>query len=516
MSMPRTSKAIFVVLLCWQGMACAAHNLYSAQHNNIYRFTSATNPETCDGIDNNKNQLVDEEQTGWPNFCDRSNLVDPSRYPLNKTQEIYIRAFETFWRKRGAQQVESWLKIAKSCTRGIYNLHQTFRSLHTMYRATHNPLYIERSVAIANEMEKLTERWSYKWANPAAPKSYRKWVDQTPDISYWNNSRCTDEPNGRSIQLFDLQGVRGISELAYLLKTNNDPRWEDFYRLAYHTVARYAHEGGEHPARKLHLAGTDKRIHFLLNALILNDTKSTAELVEWIEAVNKTLTSETFGYECGDSMLLKCYPPHKVLADKTLLIFNRLNIPHWLQPRPLDVSHANRDSELLQAWGLRSELLSPFEAPILLAVNTFLFSIWENNPNVEVFNKKRGELRVGYPNLFRDHVDGSLSCFRGQANYRWGDISNGWHELARYDARVLHLVINLGDKVIDNAIPRTLYSEQCNSTSSNFNVNGSGALFAEIALAYSRFHVANAISPAIRTVLDRQDRRQVTTMETTR
>jgi len=386
-----------------------------------------------------------QDQTGWPGFCDRSVLSPVRGYVFQVAAGYWKAAFDARWADvnafDGYARASTRATSSNPCNQDPYYMHSVFKGLLNMYRATGDTTYVERAVRLADLMIAAAHHYDPAWAHPTDAAAFVAWVATQGQLLYWNADACAPAGvSGYRYQLNELQGLRGISELARVLKVAGDRRWSKYFHYADQVISFYAMLGDGNP----HLdSGGDKRDHFIMNALDLFAASGETRFRDWATAVADTQLSVVYK-DLGDYVEI-----HEGTREYSTVI--------------LDVDHANRDAELMRYW---REVAWPGTADYMRkAVNTLLFRIWENDPRVRIGSTP------DYPTLFRNFTDGSNLCVSGTTPpYRFGSVVNGWIELSRYDRRVLHIMETLTMRLVDKSVIDR-FPATGSSCASNRNIN---------------------------------------------
>jgi hypothetical protein len=422
-------------------------------------FTDSST-EICDGADSDGNGQVDEGQTGWPGFCDRNALVPLQGYAFQFPLTYWQTAFDTrrddpgFIDSRDATVTRA--DSSNPCKQEPYDLHRAFKALLTMYWATGQESYLEEAVDLADRMIAASDVYDPEWAAPVDTIKFDAWVAQQGTLRYWE-SPCYFEKYGQEYryQLNELQGLRGISRLARVLAEIGDDRWHTYFDYADQVVSFYAMIGGIEPQIDI---SADKREHYVMNALDLFRASGEQRLLDWAMALNATLTDVTIAD-----------------AEDADYVQITVAVSHGYEDMIRDVSHANRCAELLRYW--EENAIADTQRFLLPAVNTMLFRFWENDPKVALPADE-------YPHLYRNFTDGANGCVEtGNPPYRMGNVTMGWHELSRYDRRILYLMETLTHGLVEQTvIIRLPAADGCVE---NGNTNYSNILPAIAEMAYA-------------------------------
>src|SRR5262249_46364865 len=155
-----------------------------------------------------------------------------------------------------------------------------FMALLTMYRATDDATYLDDARDLADRMIASAVPFPVSLAKPDDPKAFTSWAAKVPGgLRYWEpDSTCSAYPGWR-YQLNELQGLRGISELARVLAQKGDSAYHAYYDYAKQVTAFYAMiADGKTP--KLD-SSTDKHEHYAMNALDLYAVESDPIFLTW-------------------------------------------------------------------------------------------------------------------------------------------------------------------------------------------------------------------------------------------
>lgn len=368
-----------------------------------------------------------QDQTGWPGFCNRDVLSPVPGYAFQATARYWKTAFDAHWADArafdGFAQATIRARSSEPCNQGPYYLQPVFKGLLKMYRATGEIAYVEEAVHLADLMIRAAVPYNPAWARPSDRALFDAWVTRQGQLLYWNADSCAPTGvKGYRYQLDELQGLRGISELARVLKAAGDARWSKYFHYADQVVSFYAMLGNGNP--NLDSSG-DKRGHFIMNALDLFAASGETRFRDWATVVANTQVSVVYK-DLGNYIEI-----HNGTGRYSAAI--------------LDVSHANRDAELVSYWDeIAWQRTADYTRKM---VNTLLFRIWENDPQ-----KKIGA-SPDYPTLFRNFTDGSNQCANGtNPPYRLGNVVLGWNELSRYDRRVLHIIETLTMRLVERTV----------------------------------------------------------------
>ena len=513
--------------------------------------------EWCDGIDNDGDLLVDEDQIGDKTFCDRSALQPPTNYIFKEDQSYYVEAFEKLWNEPDANGIplkDRWkynnAAVTKTCeiingnsvyVDRPYNLQRPMKALLTMYQATQDKKWLHEAMEIADLMIESAvpfccvdkqnwqatntagntgiaewDEWLNSYHGKTGEEAWDEWLDSLPTLRtitkgeldeysekfgvgewndwtspfkdkmiedeidalnawqfasvrstdsedevnvkllYWDTSECLPPRNSAKDanngfyrgQEGELQGLRGISELAKIMSSIGDlteeesERAQKYYDYASQVISFHGMAGGipKTVTGQLDSAG-DKRALFIINAYDLYEAKGDKKFLYWASQVSESILNQETGVLLVDS------------GEKDFLRF------YWSTGKTpeedifglMDTSHANRFAELVRYYA-KDEVTPtlPLLAKDMLrrSVNTFLFKIWESDPQVEISSKKP------YPTLFRNFPDGNNECYSGKIGsadnpYTLGNVILGWNELSRYDKRVLFITENLAISLVE-------------------------------------------------------------------
>ena len=454
--------------------------------------------EWCDGKDNDGDYLVDEDQLGDKTFCDRKSLQSLAGYAFKHDQPYYVEAFQTQWN----QEKAAWIATATTSahckivggkpvhSQEPYNLQRPMKALLTMYHATQDQKWLDEATTIADLMIEAAVPFDPNKIQVAESnqKAWNDWLVSLPSwnvdgqevkLLYWDTSPCPDPYNPQSANSgyyrymeAELQGLRGISELARILQPIDPQQSEKYYNYGAQVIGFYAMSFGGNPLPALDSAA-DKRAHFVMNAYDLYNVSKDQRYLDWAAAVSETLLSQETGTLTD-------------LGDFVGIYWTVRSGPGEVDPYGvMDTSHANRIAELARYW---HEEDSSVMAKSMLpkAVNTFLFKVWQSDPQAKIGNN------LLYPTLFKNYPDGSNPCsdpyFPAYSPYSLGNVLFGWHELSRYDQRVLFTMESLTDALITGTYLNDFSeTEACNgevyAVSGNANPGMTINAIAEMALA---------------------------------
>lgn len=425
--------------------------------------------EICNGSDDDGDGEIDDAQTGWSGFCQRSALVPPSTYPFIRSLAEYQSAFDSIWAGDKATEL-AHAASCNPCDQEPYYLQGPFKALLTMHRATGEARYLDDAMALADAMIAASDPYDASGAAPSDAGCFDAWATSVPGgLRYWSTLGCTPTDASWRYQLNELQGLRGISELARVLAAKGDTKSKKYLDYADQVVTFYAMLGASKDAQgkcQPHPridSAADKRSHFVVNAVDLYHASGDARFLDWAkELIEKQLSTVI----ADDGDFLKLYVTESA---------QEIN----------DVSHANREVELIRTL---FELGEPGSGErVRRAVNTLLFRVWENDPSVTIDGSP------AYPFLFRSFVDGSNACAGSNPPYRTGSVTMGWHELGRYDARVLHLMERLTIGLLEKSVPTSLPA--AGGCPANGNTNYSFVLPALAEMAYVSSLVTKQCGP---------------------
>ena len=425
-----------------------------------YAFDLA-NTEVCDGVDNDNDGSIDEEQTGYTDFCDPSALVTPEGYPFVYPLEYWTSAFDAL-RYDTPNARDSYNKTleraaaADPCTGSPhYYMHSVFKALLNMHLATGYATYLEESVELADLMIAASVVYDPSWAYPRVrdKEKFDAWVDAQGEIRFWSADQCSwavGRGPGYRYMINELQGIRGIARLARTLQEQGDSRWRIYFDYADQVISFYAMMGDAVPRID---NANDKRVHYIMSALELYRASGKQRFLDWATALEGDVLGLTITEVDGD-----------------FLAFN-VGIGGPIN----DVSHANRGAEMVRYW---TEEDTPGTSDFMRrAVNTLLFRIWENQPNVQPANQ--------YPHLFRNMTDGDNGCQGVNSPYRLGSIDVGWNELARYDRRVLYIMESFVHALVEGTAATSFPAPADCTLSGNTNYSYIITAVAELAYAHT-------------------------------
>ena len=489
--------------------------------------------EWCDGIDNDGDTYIDEDQLGDKTFCDRTALQPPTNYIFKKDQSYYVEAFEKFWNEPDVsgtsygERVKNNAKETKVCeliggnsvlVDRPYNLQRPMKALLTMYRATKDKYWLHEVMEIADSMidssipfqwvecvntvtnevvpiskcvdkepnteyrdAENKENWKNTnnyavntgvqawddWLNAFAGKNgyevWAEWVASLPTLKVvdgkeikllqWDNLECKTNAYNHPTEFYrsqegEVQGLRGISELARVMSSidglteEESQKAQKYYDYASQVIAFYPMFGGFPKNAEATLdRAADKRSLYIMNAYDLYQAHGDERFRYWASTTSETLLNQATG-------------PLIDLNDFVGIYWSVKSSPGEVDPYGImDTSHANRLAELTRYWH-EEESSAAAKSMLPKAVNTFLFKIWQSDPQTKIGTK------LPYPTLFNNYPDGSNPCSDPAfpappplaavySPYALGNVVLGWHELSRYDRRVLFIMEDLTISLIE-------------------------------------------------------------------
>ncbi|MBI2125264.1 hypothetical protein HYU08_01780 [Candidatus Woesearchaeota archaeon] len=509
--------------------------------------------EWCDGIDNDGDSYIDEDQLGDKTFCDRNSLQSLAGYAFKHDQSYYIQEFETRWDEvkdnwKAQAETSLYCKIVNGVSVHAsqpYNLQRPMKALLTMYRATQDEKWLNEATEIADSMidaavpfccvphkkkwqtmssdgktaEKVWDEWldslptlrvvdkswldSYseqigvgnweEWDKSVAEDmegvtAYDAWLaasaratdnEDKVDIKllYWDTSQCNTNPKNHKSGYYrlmeeELQGLRGISELARVLSSVDPEKAQKYYNYAEQVVAFYPMSGFLGDPRPALDRAADKRSLYIMNAYDLYQVKKDQRFLDWASVVSETLLNQETGTLTD-------------LDDFVGIYWTVKSSPGEVDPFGImDTSHANRLAEMARYWHEEdSSVMAKSMLPKM--VNTFLFKTWQSDPQTKIGNN------YPYPNLFKNYPTGSNPCsdpdFPSYSPYALGNVLFGWNELSRYDRRVLFTMESITDSLIEGTYVNDFSDvEGCNeqySVKGNANPGMTINAIAEMAFA---------------------------------
>ncbi len=459
-------------------------------------------------------------------FCDPSALqpiqnYQPRYFPTVKSLQVL---FDSKWTKEQKNQKVKEANTATSCNNIPYNLERTIKALLTMYEATQDRKYLEDAVAIANalvgNMKPYDVRYVLNGLNPDASTRFLEFSrevegSQSNGFKIWNTEGCRTFNNKEDMTYrymeVDLQGMREIARLAQILSKENDIRWRKFYDYAFQSLGfyamRYSNINPQNPNYALDPA-IDKRQLYISGTVALYEARGRSDerLRQWGRQVldqmmgEKTLVFGVCTYEDGSRLennntkvTASNAGMQKLGKDFVFLLWNA-QCPN----RPgtgignsqiIDTSHANRHADMIRALK-DAQLYEDIDDWVRRSVNTLIFKIAELRDSKNVNNPKvTTQALPKVTPVFNNFTDGN-NCFnestcvstgneygyklqgdiRNRGRYGWGNVTFGWVQLARYDARVLAILENLVQtlSLCDQGVyPSAENREICHTNNSN-------------------------------------------------
>src|SRR3989344_5779797 len=310
------------------------------------------------------------------------------------------------------------------------------------------------------------EAWN-DWLNTFAGKNgytvWAEWVASLPTLKVvdgkeikllqWDNLKCELNAYNHHTGFYraqegEVQGLRGISELARIMSSidglneEESQKAQKYYDYASQVIAFYPMFGGivKNADATLDRAA-DKRALFIMNAYDLYKAKGDERFRYWASIVSEGMLNQDTG-------------SLKDLNDFVGITWTVNLAPGEVDSYGvMDTSHANRLAELTRYWH-EEESSAAAKSMLPKAVNTFLFKIWQSDPQTKIGTK------LPYPTLFNNYPDGSNPCYDPAfpappplaavySPYALGNVVLGWHELSRYDRRVLFIMEDLTISLIE-------------------------------------------------------------------
>jgi hypothetical protein len=346
--------------------------------------------EICDGVDNDGDGKIDEDQLGMVGFCQSSALQVPLNPANNILDEsILISQFDKAYYTTDGSPVysKSYMEaqaplspVTANCTQPQFLIYSGLSGLITMYQAVNDPVKAQEYLSQAKHIADLMISGVTVF-DPNAPAG-------------WSAANCMGQGATYRSPQNELQGLKGISRLARAMKENGESGWETYYDFVAPRIDYYSSRLSTQ---------WDHNTLFVQCALDLWKMKGD----------NKYLTySNTIMNKLNDLNPNKNY----FIEDSSSLRMKKSLVPNP-DLQDLDTDNANRFAEFIVQ--LHQDNVDRMPTDLLKTVNTFLFRIWEADYKVELTDavSQMPAIRY-YPGLFKNYSSGKNTCWGAFPPYR--------------------------------------------------------------------------------------------------